>query len=85
VEKFELHDAQVIDLRERHQSSAEILVAVRGSAVVESQGHPPVEFAKGDAVVVPASIPEFRLRPNIETEFLKSFVPGDGVPPPEVF
>jgi mannose-6-phosphate isomerase len=85
VEKFELHDAESFDLRDREKSSAEILVALRGSAVVESDGYPPVEFGKGDAVVVPASIREFRLRPRVETEFLKSWVPGDRVPPPKVF
>jgi len=84
VEKFVLHDAQTFDLRDRVKSSAEILVAVRGSAVVESERHPPVELARGEAVVVPASIREFRLRPRMEAEFLKSCVPGDRLPSPEV-
>jgi mannose-6-phosphate isomerase len=84
VEKFELHDEESFDLQDGAKSSAEILVAVRGRAVVESEGCPPVEFGTGDAVVVPASIRQFRLRPRRETEFLKSWVPGDRLPPPEV-
>jgi len=85
VEKLELHDAHTFDLGDRHQSSASILIGLRGRATLESERHPPVEFGRGDAVVVPASIREFRLRPGGETEILRSSLPRGRVGPPEVF
>jgi uncharacterized protein YjlB len=42
-----------------------------------------VHFAKGDAVVVPAAVPQFRIQTQHRVEFLKSFVPGIPLPEPE--
>ena len=56
-------------------SSVQILVAVEGSATVECEGAQPVEFGKGDAVVVPASAKTFRVRPTSAVEFTISRVP----------
>ena len=39
-------------------------------------------LAKGDAVVVPAVLGEFSVRPQWSLEFLKAFVPGAAVPEP---
>jgi len=41
-----------------------------------------VTLAKGDAVVIPASIGEFRVRPQWAVEFLKAEVPGKNLPEP---
>jgi mannose-6-phosphate isomerase len=74
---------EMLELKESHQfeaepdkSSVQILVAVEGCGVVETEGAEPVTLAKGDAVVVPASIREFRVRPQWAVEFLKAKVPG---------
>ena len=83
VERFELHGTQRFE--SRAQSSAQILVAVQGSASVHAPGCEPVQFGKGDALVVPACIRQFEVRPEQKIEFLKSSVPGKRVPPPEVF
>lgn len=83
VERFELHGAQRFELGA--QTSAQILVAVRGSASVHTPGCEPVQFGRGDALVVPACIRQFEVRPEQELEFLKSSVPGENVPTPEVF
>jgi len=58
------------------KNSVQILVATNGFGVVESPGREPVSLAKGDAVVVPAALGEFSVRPQWTLEFLKAFVPG---------
>jgi mannose-6-phosphate isomerase len=81
VEKFELNqDFHASD----GGSSVQILVAVDGCGIVESAGFEPVTFAKGDAVVIPASLAEFRIRPQWTLEVSKSSLPGRLVPEPEV-
>lgn len=83
VEKFDLHSEQHFRAADK-KTSARILVATDGAAVLEAGKCDPVQFGKGDAVVVPASIPEFEIRPRNEITFLKSYVPGTRVAPPEV-
>jgi hypothetical protein len=34
--------------------------------------------------VVPASIPQFKVQPEGEVQFLRSYVPGKSLPPPEL-
>ena len=83
VEMFELKDA--LDFRttqDAGKSSVQILVAVEGCAVIQAQGAEPVTLAKGDAVVVPASIADFHVRPQWTVEFLKASLPGNAVPEP---
>src|SRR6202161_4565239 len=56
VDMFEMKDAQEFSTRdESGRSSVQILVVVEGCGVVDVAGTEPVTFAKGDAVVVPAS------------------------------
>src|SRR5579884_559536 len=84
VEKFILNRAQEFDFAKREKNSAHILVAVNGSAMLEAAGHEGVCFSKGDAVVVPAGIQNFRIVTKTGVEFLQSYVPGDKVSPPEI-
>jgi mannose-6-phosphate isomerase len=84
VERFELHGAHEFD-RLSGKTSAQILVAVEGSAVLEAAGHDRVKFSRGDAVVVPAAIQQFRIQPQGEVQFLRSYVPGKTVSQPETF
>jgi len=65
------------------KSSVQILVAVEGCGVIEAAGMDPVTLAKGDAVVIPASIGEFQVRPQWTLEFLRAYVPGKPLPEPE--
>src|SRR6266436_4744436 len=55
--------------------SVQILVAVEGCGIVETPGTNAVTLARGDAVVVPASVAEFQVRPQWTVEFLKASVP----------
>ena len=84
VDMFELkqpHSFRTQDDSGKH--SVQILVAVEGCGIVEAQGANPVTLARGDAVVVPAAVGEFQVRPQWSVEFLKAFVPGERVPEPE--
>jgi mannose-6-phosphate isomerase len=64
------------------KASVQILVAVEGCGIVETDSCTPVTVAKGDAVVIPASLGAFRVRPQWAVEFLKAYVPGETLPEP---
>jgi mannose-6-phosphate isomerase class I len=81
VDMFELKEPYKFEA-ESGKSSVQILVAVEGCGVVEADGTEPVTLAKGDAVVIPASIGEFRVRPQWAVEFLQAKVPGKMLPEP---
>ncbi len=52
-------------------ASARILVAVDGCGVAECEGAAPVTFARGDAIIIPASVRQFRVRAQWKVEFLE--------------
>jgi len=84
VEMFTAKDPLDFSLRDNSgKSSAQILVAVEGCGAVEVPGTNTVTFAKGDAVVVPACVEFFRVRPQWSVEFLRAYVPGNTLPEPE--
>src|SRR5579859_1985307 len=68
---------------ESGKSSVQILVAVEGCGVIDAPGMDPVTLAKGDAVVVPAAVERFGVRPQWSLEFLRAYVPGKALPEPE--
>jgi mannose-6-phosphate isomerase len=85
VEMLDLKDPQEFQTAdESGKNSVQILTAVEGCGVVEAAGSTPVTLAKGDAVVVPACTGRFSVRPQWSVEFLKSCLPGRGLPEPEV-
>ena len=63
----------------------QILVAFDGVARFEAGSYDAVGFRRGDGLVVPASIDQFRIHPSPRIEFLRAFVPGTKVAEPEVF
>ena len=65
------------------RNSVQILVAIEGCGVIETPGSEPVTLAKGDAVVVPACVGSFHVRPQWSVEFLRAYVPGKPLPEPE--
>jgi len=84
VDMFEAKEP--LDLATRDdsgKSSVQILVAVEGCGVIEAQGMDPVTLAKGDAVIVPACVGEYRMRPQWALEVLRAYVPGKALPEPE--
>jgi mannose-6-phosphate isomerase len=84
VDMFEMKDPQDLSTRDDSgKTSAQILVAVEGCGVVEAAGVDAVTLTKGDAVVVPASVEKFTVRPQWTLEFLRARVPGAALPEPE--
>jgi mannose-6-phosphate isomerase class I len=84
VEKLALREPREFTTREEGKRLVEILVAVNGCGVLESSGAPPVTFAPGEAVVVPACLGDFRVRPQWSVEFLRARVPAHPRPEPAV-
>jgi mannose-6-phosphate isomerase len=83
VDLFELKSPHDFSTRnESGETSVQILVAMEGCGVVETQGRDPVTVAKGDAVVIPAALQGFTVRPQWQMEFLKAAVPGEIMPEP---
>jgi mannose-6-phosphate isomerase len=85
VEMFELKEPQEFSTAgegaESEKTSVQILVAVEGCGMVEAGGVS-VTLAKGDAVVIPASLGRFQVRPQWAVEFLRARVPGGVVAEP---
>jgi mannose-6-phosphate isomerase len=84
VDMFEAKEP--LDLATRDDSgktSAQILAAVEGCGVIEAPGMDSVTLTKGDAVVVPACVGDFSVRPQWALEFLRAYVPGKSLPEPE--
>lgn len=85
VDLFELKEPQNFRTSdESGKSSVQILVALEGCAMIEARGAEPVTLAKGDAVVVPAALGHFHVRPQWTVEFLTASVPGRAMPEPAV-
>ena len=84
VEMYEAKEPLELATRdETGKNSVQILVAVDGCGVIEAGGMDPVTLAKGDAVVVPASIESVSVRPQWSVEFLRAYVPGKPLAEPE--
>jgi mannose-6-phosphate isomerase class I len=84
VDMFEAKDPLELSTQdESGKTSVQILVAVEGCGVIDAPGMDPVTVAKGDAVVVPASVERFGVRPQWSLEFLRAYVPGKALPEPE--
>ena len=62
--------------------SPHIVVAIDGAGVVESAGMEPVTFAKGEAVVVPACVRQYSVRPQWELEIMRMSLPTGHVAEP---
>ena len=83
VQRFDLEKEENFEFSARDHSSVQILVAIEGAGLLHAPDCEPVRFGKGDAVVVPAAVPQFRIQPQPRMDFLKSFVPGVPLPEPE--
>jgi mannose-6-phosphate isomerase len=79
IEKWHLEKTRLLAT----STSPTILVALSGCGVVESQGNAPVTFPKGAAVVIPAALGEYNLRPQWQLECLSIQLPSAGVAEPE--
>ena len=81
VDKFALSREQTFTgMRE----SAQCIVATQGAAAIEAPGASPVMLTAGECVVIPASVGEYRVRPQWNLEFLRSSVPAGEVGLPSI-
>jgi mannose-6-phosphate isomerase len=80
VERFGLRESMQAQVT---PASPQVVVAVSGSGIVESQGMEPIGFATGEAVVIPASVPGYTLRPQWELEIMRMSLPTGAVAEPE--
>jgi mannose-6-phosphate isomerase len=84
VDRFEVKEPLQLATRDDSgRNAVQVLVAVEGCAAVEAPGTDSVTFAKGDAVVVPACVGNFSVRPQWAVEFLRAYAPGKPFPEPE--
>jgi mannose-6-phosphate isomerase len=84
VERFELNSPKLFSTTDESGTrSVQIMVALDGAGIVEAHGSDPITFAKGDAVVVPANVWNFEVRPQWQLEFICAHVPGKPMPEPE--
>jgi mannose-6-phosphate isomerase len=84
VDRFEVNEPLELATRDDSgRSSVQILVAIEGCGAIEANGIEPVTLAKGDAVIVPACLRNFAVRPQWAVEFLRAYVPGKPLPEPE--
>lgn len=74
VERFKWSGGEPLTMD--HNSSAQCLVAASGCAVVEAPGSEPVTLARGEAVVIPASVRGAAVRPQWDVELFRSLVPS---------
>lgn len=63
--------------------SPHIVVAIEGTGIVESVGMEPISFAKGEAVVVPACVPAYTVRPQWELQVMRMSLPTGDVAEPQ--
>ncbi len=80
VEKIRLRECLHADV---NPASPQIVVAIDGAGIVESQGMAPISFATGEAVVIPATVRDYTVRPQWELEIMRMSLPAGAVPEPE--
>jgi mannose-6-phosphate isomerase len=83
VDKFKLTGPWQFQRPRHARRSVWCLVATQGCGVLESEGVPPLSICAGEAVVVPAAVERFILKPQWELEFLCSSLPVEQVEHPE--
>ncbi|MFY9948940.1 MAG: type I phosphomannose isomerase catalytic subunit [Candidatus Sulfotelmatobacter sp.] len=85
VDMFEIKDPQPLSTRDQSgKASAQILVGVEGCGIVQAGNSEPITVTKGDAIVVPADLVNFTVRPQWTLEFLRARVPGEALSEPEI-
>lgn len=61
--------------------SVQVLVALDGAGMLQSPGASPLTLARGDAVVIPAAVRDYRICPQWGVEFLRITLPRRAVLP----
>jgi mannose-6-phosphate isomerase len=82
VDKFILSNPW--EFRRPHESKRSVwcLVVTKGNGVVVAEGMAPISVNSGEAVVIPAAVERFMVKPQWELEFLCSSLPVEAVQHP---
>jgi mannose-6-phosphate isomerase len=83
VDKFELSTAWEFQRPRHAKNSVWCLTAIRGCGVVQAEGAGRFTFSCGEAIVVPAAVEKFVLKPQWELEFLCASLPTEEVEHPK--
>jgi len=84
VDKFKLTKAWQFQRPHHTRRSVWCLTVLRGCGVIENEGGAPFTCTTGEAVVVPAGVNRFILKPQWELEFLCASVPAEKAAHPKV-
>ena len=82
VDKFKLSQGWEFRRPQHAKRNVWCLVATAGSGTVVADGMEPISFHSGEAIVVPATVERFTLKPQWELEFLCSSLPTEKVEHP---
>ena len=80
VEKMKLREPLQASVS---RESPHVVVAIEGAGIIESAGMEPISFTKGEAVVVPASVPAYTVRPQWELDIMRMSLPTGDVKEPQ--
>jgi mannose-6-phosphate isomerase len=80
VEKIRLREPLPAEVS---AASPHVVVAIDGAGIVESPGMEAISFAVGEAVVIPASVRQYAVRPQWELEIMRMSLPTGVVADPE--
>jgi len=64
-------------------ATPQIVVAIDGAGIVESPRMEPISFATGEAVVIPAALQGYTVRPQWDLEMMRMSLPTGGAKEPE--
>jgi mannose-6-phosphate isomerase len=82
VDRWEMRAPRAFSAGNASKTSVQIFVAIDGCGIIDVPGCDPVTLAKGEAAIVPACFPEFRVCPQWSIELLRASVPDKSVPEP---
>lgn len=82
VDRFNVEQSLSFHTPEGERTSTQIFVGLEGCGVVEAEGHAPVSFAQGEAVIIPATIRRYTIRPQWQLQCLRSALPTRKMPHP---
>ncbi|MGH9568084.1 MAG: type I phosphomannose isomerase catalytic subunit, partial [Candidatus Angelobacter sp.] len=79
VDKFKLSRAWEFQRPSHADRSVWCMVMIQGCGVLEAEGLPALNLCTGEAIVVPAAVNRFILKPEWEMEFLCSSLPRKNI------
>jgi mannose-6-phosphate isomerase len=83
VDHYELAGPVEFDCSAQERAVVQIVVGIEGGGVLECGVGQDIAFTRGECVVVPAAVRQFRLRPQWQLECLRMTLPQAQVPAPE--